>query len=81
VLEWSRLYPGPVELFKSEVTRFRSEWKTAVESASKVFEQTAARAVASYEEGLAKERARRKAEEKEEAALRELFRKKNDIDP
>ncbi len=81
ILEWSKMYPKSVELFKSDATRFRSNWKEAVESAAAVHEKVAARAVASHEEGLAQERARRKAVEKEEAGLRELFRKKNGIDP
>lgn len=81
VKEWSKLYVGSAELFKSDVTQFRRDWKTAVESAAKVHEEVAARAVASFGEGVAKEQARRKAVEKEDAALRELFRRKNNIDP
>lgn len=81
ILEWSKMYPRSAEVFKSDAGRFRVAWKNAVENASVVHQQVAARAVASHEEGLARERARRKAVEKEEAALRELFRKKNGIDP
>ncbi len=81
VMEWSKLFPGTVELFKSDVARFRLDWKEAVESASQVHEQAASRAIASYEAGLAKEEARRKSVAKEEAAMRELFRRKNNIDP
>jgi hypothetical protein len=81
ILEWSKMYPKSIELFKSDATRFRSNWKEAVESVAAVHEKVAERVVASREEGLAQERARRKTVEKEEAALRELFRKKNGIDP
>ena len=81
IFEWSKMYPRSAEVFKSDATRFRLAWKNAVESAAAVHQQVAARVVASHEEGLAQEWARRKAVEREEAALRELFRKKNGIDP
>jgi len=81
VLEWSKIYPGTVDLFKSDVTHFREVWRAGVDAAAAMQEQLAARAVASYEDALAKERARQKSIENEEAQLRRLFRQKNHIDP
>ncbi len=80
VLEWSKFYAGSVDDFKRDVRRFRADWKRAVENVSDVHLQVAQRVLASHEADLAKERARRKAELKEEAQLRELFRQKT-IDP
>ena len=81
VMDWARLYPaGRKADFRPDVAKFRQLWQQGVESAAGLQQRAAARALASHEEGLAAERARRKAVENEEAALRRLFREKNSID-
>jgi len=81
VKQWGKFFPGTKQAFKPELKRFREEWRTAVELASLVHQHAASRTLASHEDQLAKERARRKATEKEEQELRSLFRQKNYIDP
>lgn len=81
VQQWARFFRSAKSAFKEELARFRQDWKLAVESASQLHANEASRVIASHETDLAKERARRLAIQKEESALRELFRKKNYIDP
>lgn len=76
VKEWAKVYPGSKAEFKTDIKRFRADWRAAVESASQVHFQQASRMIASHESDLANERARQKAREREDAQLRELFRKK-----
>lgn len=80
VKQWARLFDGPVADFKKELTRFRSEWNTAVENSAQVQQGVAARAIASHERELEAARRRQQALEREEAELRKLFRAKNNFD-
>lgn len=75
--EWAKLYPGTAKQFKPVVEAFRREWKEAVEAISQLQQQAAARTIASYEKSQAEDQAKRQAQEREDAKLRELFREKN----
>lgn len=81
VKQWAAMYPNSFSSFKSDLERFRESWRSAVESSSSMNAEIVQRVVASHEAGLARERARQKAVEEDEKALRALFRKKTDIDP
>lgn len=74
---WGRLFPGDAKAFRAHVEEFREVWEGAVEDASRLFENTARREIASHEAGLASERARRAAREREDAELRARFRENN----
>lgn len=81
VKEWAELYPGDKDQFKADVARFREVWNKGVESATSMQEADVGRTIAAYDKAQAQARARRQAQEREDAELRRLFREKNYINP
>jgi len=77
IKQWGDLYPGTLKELKPTLVKFRETWKEAVENVSELQQKAAARTIASYEEGLAREKAAHDAREREDARLRALFREKN----
>jgi hypothetical protein len=78
---WAALYPGDVGHLKTDLAQFRVVWHHAVESVSELHKTTAQREIASYRRTQDEERARQKAQEKEDESLRNLFRQKNYLSP
>lgn len=78
--DWAELFPRSKKEFKSELADFRVNWKMAVEWASRMQLEHAKRSIAAHEAELARERAARAAQEREDAELRRLFRQKNYIE-
>jgi hypothetical protein len=76
VKEWSKFFPGTMKEFKPALVQFREDWKQAVEKLSGLHQTYAARTIASHEQAVAAELARRAAEERENAKFRQLFREK-----
>lgn len=81
VKTWGHLYPGKVDEFKDQVTAFRPRWRQAVESAAQMHQEAAQRTIASYEKAQADRDAARRAVERENAELRQLFMQKNYLAP
>lgn len=80
VKEWATFFPGTAKEFRPELSRFRVDWKKAVETLSALHIEHAGRVIASHEREVAAERARAAAQAAEDAKLRKLFREKNDLD-
>ena len=81
VKEWAQLYPDGKDQFIADVGRFREVWSKGVESATDMQEANVGRSIAAYDKAQAQARARRQAQEREDAELRRLFREKNYINP
>lgn len=81
VKEWAKFYPGDFKRFKSDVAVFRQEWEGAIDKVSRDQLENATRSIASHQSRLEKERARKRAIEREDAELRKLFRQKNNLQP
>jgi hypothetical protein len=81
VKEWAKFYSGDFKHFKSDVAVFRQQWEGAIDQVSQAQLENATRSIASHQSQLEKERARKRAIEREDAELRKLFREKNNLEP
>ncbi len=77
VQTWARLFEGDLKEFKSTLAEFREVWHESVEAVSHLHEENAMRVIASYDHAVQDQQARQKAQEREDAELRKLFRQKS----
>lgn len=78
--KWADLFPGSVKEFKSELEEFRPIWREAVEAISHLHLERANREIASADRAAEDAAARAAQVEKENAKLRQMFRRKNHFD-
>lgn len=78
---WGRLFVGKPDEFKAQVSEFRAVWKAAVETASQLHAQGAARTIASAEAEASKREATRRQDERETNELRRQMRERNYLTP
>ncbi len=77
---WARLYRGDLPEFSKAVRAYRAAWAVATESISQLHLDYALRNIANQESEWQALQAKRRAQERENRRLRQIFRQKNYLD-